>query len=120
MKDTKTTLEEIKQIVKNFCHERDWDQFHNAKDLAIGAVTESSELLEHFRFLSYDQVEELMRNSEKKKEVAFELCDVLFFLVRLSERYNIDLAEYFTAKMEQNAQRYPVANFKGKNHKAEH
>lgn len=120
MKDNQTTIEELKNIVKTFCHERDWDQFHSAKDLAIGAVTESAELLEHFRFLSYEQVDELMRDEEKRKEVAFEMSDVLFFILRLSQRYNIDLVQSFSEKMKNNAERYPAENFKGKNHKAEH
>jgi hypothetical protein len=47
--DKKTTLADLKLLVKKFCTARDWDQFHGAKDLAIGAITEAAELLEHFR-----------------------------------------------------------------------
>ena len=118
--DQKSNLDELKLYVKNFCDERDWDQFHGAKDLAIGAITESSELLEHFRFLNEQQVEELMGNDEKRREVSHELADVFFFLLRFSQKYNIDLAESFSFKMEKNNKRYPAHEFRGKNHKAQH
>ena len=56
--DHETNIQALKEKVKLFCEERDWDQYHNAKDLAIGIITESSELLEHFRFKSEKEIEE--------------------------------------------------------------
>lgn len=49
--DKKTNVQELKEMIKQFCEERDWDQYHNAKDLAIGIITEAAELLEHFCLL---------------------------------------------------------------------
>ena len=118
--DQKTNLDEMKLFIKSFCEERDWDQFHGAKDLAIGAITEASELLEHFRFLTEQQIEDLMSDSGKKIEISDELADVLFFILRFSQKYNIDLSKSFSRKMEKNNQRYPASEFRGKNHKASH
>jgi len=59
--DEKAYLTELKEKVKNFCEERDWDQFHNAKDLAIGIITEASELLELFRFKTEKQVGDMFK-----------------------------------------------------------
>lgn len=50
--DATTTLQQLKDVVRQFCEDRDWDQFHNPKDLAIAVITEASELLEHFKFKS--------------------------------------------------------------------
>ena len=55
--DSELTIEELKQRVKKFCEDRDWDQFHGAKDLAIGIITEAGELLENFRFKSEQEIE---------------------------------------------------------------
>lgn len=108
----------LQQKIDSFCKERDWDQFHGFKDLAIGAVTEASELLELFRFQSDSDVLKKMQDPDFRKKTADELADVLFFLLRFSSRAEIDLAAAFEAKMKRNAERYPVAQFKGKNHKS--
>ena len=118
MTDNTTDLGRLKVLVKEFCAERDWDQFHNAKDLAIGAVTEASELLELFRFLDADQVVEAMKDPTKRLAVGHELSDVLFFLLRFAERYSFDLSQEFANKMEHNAKKYPAGEFRGKNHKS--
>ena len=60
MEDDVKTISEAKDVVRGFCLERDWDQFHNPKDLAIGMVTESSELLDIFRFKSVDECNRIL------------------------------------------------------------
>lgn len=117
MADDKTTIEELKIAIKEFCEVRDWDQYHNAKDLAIGIITEASEVLEHFRFKSLDEVEELMKDPESKKAVSHELSDVLYFVFRLAQMYDIDISEAYHEKMQKNALHYPVEKSKGKNNK---
>ena len=118
MSDSKTTIEGLKNQVREFCEARDWDQFHGAKDLAIGLVTESSELLELFRFKDKSEVEAQFQNSEERIAIEEEMSDVFFFLLRLAQRYDIDLVSASLKKMEKNAKRYPVEEFRGKNHKS--
>lgn len=120
MKDSDTQIEILKNQVRDFCIERRWDPFHDAKDLAIGAVTEASELLEHFRFLDKDQVTEKMQNTVEREKIGHELADTLFFILRFAQKYDFDLSDCFSQKMSQNARRYPVEEFKGKNHKSTH
>ena len=115
--DSKTNVHELKEKIKKFCEDRDWDQYHNAKDLAIGLITESSELLEHFRFKSDEQVEEMFKSAEKKEELTDEMADVLFFLLRLAQRYDIDLVTELNRKMEKNEKKYPVEKSRGLNKK---
>ncbi len=115
--DTKTNFQDIKERIKKFCEERDWDQYHNAKDLAIGIITESSELLKHFRFKSEKEVEEMFKNPEKRKEITGEMADVLFFLFRLAQKYNIDIVTEFNKKIEENEKKYPVNKSRSSNKK---
>lgn len=115
--DSNTNISELKKQVKNFCDDRDWDQYHNAKDLAIGIITESSELLEHFRFKSEKEVERLFNNTIKRQEISEEMADVLFFLIRLAQRYDIDLTDELGKKMEKNEKKYPIEKAKGSNKK---
>ena len=101
-------LSEVMQKIDSFCTERDWDQYHTPKDLAIGAVTEASELLELFRFQSNAEVDELMQDEEFRIAVGDELADVLFFVARFSSHYGFDLAAHFERKMQKNAAKDPV------------
>jgi len=115
--DQKTIINELKEEVKRFCEERDWDKYHNAKDLAIGIVTEASELLEHFRWKNEKEVEEQFKNPKKREEIEDEIADVFHFLLRLAQRYNIDLATVLKNKIEKNKLKYPVNKAKGSNKK---
>lgn len=117
MTDAQTTLALLKERAAMFCEERDWAQFHGARDLAIGIVTEAAELLEVFRFRSDAEVEALMLDTAGRRRVEHEAADVLFFLVRLAQRYGIDLASAFEAKLTLNAERYPVEKARGSNKK---
>ncbi|MGM5484057.1 MAG: nucleotide pyrophosphohydrolase [Nanobdellota archaeon] len=115
--DNKTSINELKEKVRIFCEDRDWDQFHNAKDLAIGISTEASELLEHFRFKSEKQVDEMFESDSKKPELTEEMADILYFLVRLAQRYDIDLTTELDNKIKKNNEKYPVEKAKGTNKK---
>ncbi len=115
--DSSTNIEDLKQKVKKFCEDRDWDQFHNPKDLAIGIITESAELLEHFRFRSEKEIEEIFKDPKKRENISEEMADILIFLLRLSQRYSIDLSLELDKKLEKNAKKYPVEKSKGSNKK---
>lgn len=79
------TVKELMENVRKFCEERDWDQFHNPKDLAIGISTEANELLDIFRFKSDEDMKNIFDHSEKREHVEEELADV-FFLYFASPR----------------------------------
>ena len=115
--DETTTILETKEIVRKFCESRDWDQYHNAKDLAIGIITEASELLEHFRFKSEKEVEKMLLDSNKKDKISEEMADIFYFLLRLAQRYDVDLATVLEKKMKVNDEKYPIDKAKGSNKK---
>jgi NTP pyrophosphatase (non-canonical NTP hydrolase) len=113
--DKETNIHELKEKMRQFAEDRDWDQYHNAKELAIGIVTEGSELLHHFRFKSKKEVDEMFKSLEKKDELSEELVDIFGFVLRLAQRYDIDLTTVLDKKIEKNALRYPIEKAKGSN-----
>lgn len=115
--DKTTTIAELESIVGRFSEDRDWDQFHNGKDLAIGIVTESSELLQWFRFKTDAQVDDLFRHPDSREGICEEISDVLHFLLRMAQRYHIDLTTELKKKIEKNEKRYPIKKYKGSNKK---
>ena len=115
-KDSRTTIEYLKEIVQSFCEERDWDQFHNPKDLAIGIVTEAAELLDIFRFKS-EKESEFVLKSKKLKQIEEELADILFFILRFSQKYSIDLTTVLKEKIKLNERKYPKDKARGSNAK---
>jgi NTP pyrophosphatase (non-canonical NTP hydrolase) len=115
--DSEKNIQELKNKIKKFCEARDWDQYHNPKDLSIGIITESSELLEHFRFKSEDEACAFLDDKVKKNEISEELADILFFVLRLSQKYEIDLSESLDKKLKKNECRYPIEKSKGSNKK---
>lgn len=109
------TIEALEKMVQKFCEVRDWDQFHNPKDLAIGISTEANELLDIFRFKSEDDMKEIMDDVGKREHVTEELADVFFFLLRFAQMNQIDLYTAVVNKLEKNNRKYPVNKIKGKN-----
>ena len=114
--DKKTTVEDLKNKVKKFCEDRDWDQFHSPKELAIGMSTEANELLQLFRFKSEDDMKEFM-SSTRKIEAEEELADLAYFVFRFAQMNDIDLTIAIENKMKKNNAKYPVEKAKGSNKK---
>jgi len=113
--DAFTNIEELKTLVRQFCEERDWCQFHDPKELAIGISTEAAELLEHFRFQSPEQIREKMSNPKTREEISYELADIFFFILRFSQMEQIDLSDALRHKIKITAKKYSIKNSKGKN-----
>ena len=101
MNDIETIICELRK----FTQERDWDQFHNGKDLAIGLSIEASELLECFLWKKPEDAP-----IDKIRE---ELADVLNFAFQMADKYNLDIKEIMLEKIQRNARKYPVEKAKG-------
>jgi len=115
MDDQTKTLAELKHFIRDFSAKRDWDQFHNAKDLSIGISNEANELLQIFRFKNENQVDALFADPKTRLEIQKELADVLSFTLLLASRYDIDLSSSLIDKMEEVDKKYPVDKVKGIN-----
>ncbi|CRI64585.1 MazG nucleotide pyrophosphohydrolase [Thiocapsa sp. KS1] len=105
------SLDQLNARLLAFARERDWEQFHSPKNLAMALAGEAGELLEHFQWLTEQQSAEL--SAEKKRQVAHELADILNYLVRLAERLDIDLLAAADEKIAINAARYPADRVHG-------
>jgi dCTP diphosphatase len=107
----KPSLEELRDALRRFAAERDWDQFHFPKNLAIALSVEAAELLEHFQWLA--DVESAAPPAETRAKIREELADVLLYLVRLADKLDIDLAAAAFDKVAINAGKYPVHKARG-------
>lgn len=104
-------IKEITGKIKKFVSERDWEQFHNHKDLALSLVLEAAEVLEHFQ---WKKAEDLDAHAQKhREEIADELADVACYLFELADNLKIDLPQAVEKKMAKNALKYPVEKSKG-------
>ena len=101
----------LRDALRKFAAERDWDQFHSPKNLAIALSVEASELLEHFQWLTEAQSSALAPG--KREEVRDEMADVLLYLVRLADKLEVDLVDAAEKKIAKNAQKYPAAQVRG-------
>lgn len=102
-------LSDLQRAVQDFCEARNWDEFHSLKNLAIGAVTEAAELVEPFRFRTDSEVDAYVNTTEGRENLQDELADVFFFLLRISQRYDVDLDRALRAKLLKNAAKYPIS-----------
>ena len=99
-------MKQLLEEIKSFIEERDWDQFHTPKNLAMGVSIEANELLEHFHWLTPEQSTAL--EHEKIEEVGDEMADVLVYLLALSDKLGIDIVDATRKKMIKNGAKYPA------------
>ncbi|MCC4117281.1 nucleotide pyrophosphohydrolase [Aromatoleum toluclasticum] len=109
------SLDELRDALRAFAAERDWERFHTPKNLAMALSGEAGEVIEHFQWLSGDESAALPEQT--RGEVALELADVLLYLVRLADVLGVDLADAARTKMRINAERYPVDKARGRSEK---
>ncbi len=107
-------ITDMQTKIREFCAARDWDQFHNPKDLALSLTLEAAEVLEKFQWKDEQEVAEYLKTH--KADVGEELSDVLYWVLRMADKLDIDIVDAFDKKFAQNEAKYPVAKPRG-NHK---
>ena len=105
------SLDTLRTRLRAFVAEREWDKFHNPKNLAMALVAEAGELVEHFQWLTPDEADRLP--PEARAEVELEIADVLIFLVELADRLGVDPLVAAEKKLALNARKYPVEQARG-------
>jgi dCTP diphosphatase len=108
MPDQQTTVGELKELVRAFSRERNWEQFHHPKDLGVALACEVGEVLEHFRYRSNEAIAALLDDFDQQRAVAHELADCLWLLLRLADVCRIDLASSLGEKVALAAIKYPI------------
>jgi len=109
------SLTDLQKQIRKFCDERDWDQFHNLKDLSISLALEAAEVMEHFQ---WKNTAEMTEHIEKNRnDVGEELADVLYWVLLLANKTGVDLVDVFQKKMTKNKAKYPIEKAKGSHKK---
>lgn len=114
MHDSTTTVAELKKRMADFVAEREWQPFHDPKNLAMSLAIETAELMEHFQWLRSDELKSVRDDSAAMEAIREELADVTAYLLSFANSLGIDLAAAFEAKMEKNVRKYPAETFRGR------
>lgn len=109
------SLTELRDELRTFAAERDWDQFHTPKNLALALSVEAAELLEPFQWLNTGELPEL--DERKQEAIRHELADVLIYLVRLADKLDVDLMAAASGKLTHNRAKYPAEKVRGDSRK---
>ena len=110
-------IEAILKKQRKFVKDRDWDKFHTPKNLVMALAGEVGELLEIFQWISEEESHRVTKNPEKFEEVSDELADILYYLLRISDKLSIDLEKAFWTKFKKTEKKYPVRLAKGNSRK---
>jgi NTP pyrophosphatase (non-canonical NTP hydrolase) len=108
-------LARLRDVVRQFADERDWDQFHTPKNLSAALCVEAAELLEHFQWLERGDAAEL--GAARLEQVRHEMADVLVYLVRIADKLDVDLNAAVRDKMVLNRAKYPADKVRGDSRK---
>lgn len=114
MNDSTTTVAALREQVAEFVAQREWQPFHDPKNLAASILIEAAELMEHFQWLRSDQLDVVRRDPVQMTQVREETADVLAFLLSFANAMDIDLSSALADKMVKNAAKYPVEKFRGR------
>lgn len=109
----KLDLDKIKNYLEEYAKARDWEQFHNPKNIAMALSVEAGELVELFQWLSPEQALQVKDNPEKLNHVSEELADILSYTILMAKYLGVNLEEALEAKLLKNAEKYPVDKARG-------
>jgi dCTP diphosphatase len=112
MTDEIRDLAGLRDRLRAFVAERDWDQFHSPKNLSMALAVEAAELVEIFQWLT--EAESAVLDEDRRVRVEAELADILVYLVRIADRLDVDLLQAAAIKLEENARKYPAERVRGK------
>ena len=113
MSDKQTYIQELRSIIETFVDERDWQQFHSPKNLAMSISIESAELMELFQWLSLDEAKKVMESGETREDAIDEIADILIYSFAFCIRNEIDITDAIKQKMKKNINKYPAEDFRG-------
>ena len=111
--DSKTNISKLRQLAQDFVDERDWNRYHNPKDLAISIAIEAAELMELFQWIEQKEVEKMMEDDDKLLRIKEELADVMILCLNMVNTLEIDLSQAIVEKIEKNKAKYPAELVKG-------
>jgi NTP pyrophosphatase (non-canonical NTP hydrolase) len=105
--DETTTLADLRRAVSKFVADRDWEQFHSSKNLAMSIAIEAAELMEHFQWLTLQESQNYQADAANRAEIAEELADILIYCLSFANQANIDVSQAVLGKLQKNESRFP-------------
>ena len=118
--DQSTPIEILKDAIRRFVAERQWEKFHNPKNMAISIGVESGDLLQVFQWISPETAKHITKTSKRGEKVAEELSDVVIYCLLLALALDIDITTAILTKIESNAIKYPAEEYQGKYRRPDH
>ena len=113
MDDKETTIMELKNFVEDFVQEREWSQFHNAKNLSMALTIEAGELMDIFKWNTPEECESMMSEKNTRQEATDELADIIIYAIAFANRNNINISNAIDQKMIKNRIKYPTDKYRG-------
>jgi NTP pyrophosphatase (non-canonical NTP hydrolase) len=114
MPDSTTTVAMLRESMARFVAERDWEQFHSPKNLAMALAAEAAELMEHFLWIDNDASRDLVRDPVQRGQIADEIADAAGVIFALCNALSLDLSDAVASKMSRNVLKYPVEKCRGR------
>ena len=114
MTDEKTTVTQLRRLVADFVAEREWQKYHDPKNLSMSIAIETAELMEHFQWVRNEELPELLSDEGRRSEIIAEIADITCFLLALANVLDLDLSSAVRGKLAKNAAKYPVETFRGR------
>jgi NTP pyrophosphatase (non-canonical NTP hydrolase) len=114
LSDRETTVAELRDLVRRFVAERDWQQFHAPKNLSMALAIEAAELMEHFQWIDVAASRAVANDPKKLAAIGEELADVLCYALALANELGLDVAAAMHDKMRKNERKYPAAEYRGR------
>ncbi len=114
MNDKSTTVFELRELVRKFVDDREWEKFHAPKNVSMALAVEAAELMEHFQWLSVEESRSIDADPAKLDAVGEELADIICYTLALANTLGLDVTETLRAKMKKNEIKYPVEQYRGK------
>jgi len=113
MNDKTTTVFELRQLVRQFVDDRQWEKYHAPKNVSMALAIEAAELMEHFQWLSVEESRSIDVDRGKLDAVGEELADIICYAIALANTLGLDVSEIMRAKMKKNEVKYPVEKYRG-------
>lgn len=110
----KPDFADLSSRIARFCDERDWNKYHNPKNLSMSVAIEAAELMEIFQWLTLDESSEAYIDDKDRQAVKDEIADIIIYCIRMSQVLDFDLSGAIISKIEKNEIKYPVDKIKGK------
>ena len=114
MTDETTTVSQLRRLVAGFVAERQWQRYHDPKNLSMAIAIETAELMEHFQWVRNDELPTLLRDERHREKIGEEIADIFCFVLALANALELDLSAAVERKVAKNVAKYPTRTFRGR------